>query len=100
MNANEITRLLEGREPTLRMIPMPSDASHTGDIFGGWIISQVDLAVSIPAVRLAKGRVPTVAVNSFVFRQPVFVSGERPIGPILLEANFDCFIRAPAVHGC
>lgn len=52
---------------------MPSDANHTGDIFGGWIMAQVDLAGSIPAVRLAKGRVATVAVNSFVFKQPVFV---------------------------
>ena len=69
----ETTTLPEGKEPTLRVIPMPSDASHTGDIFGGWIMSQVDLAGSIPAVRLAKGRVATVAVNSFVFKQPVFV---------------------------
>jgi acyl-CoA thioesterase YciA len=52
---------------------MPADANHTGDIFGGWIMAQVDLAGSIPAVRLAKGRVATVAVNSFVFKQPVFV---------------------------
>src|SRR6187402_28740 len=59
--------------PSLRVTPMPADANHTGDIFGGWIMSQVDLAGSIPAVRLAKGRVATVAVNSFVFRQPVFV---------------------------
>ena len=52
---------------------MPADANHTGDIFGGWIMAQVDLAGSIPAARLAKGRVATVAVNSFVFKQPVFV---------------------------
>src|SRR5262245_4386970 len=62
-----------GKEPTLRVIPMPADANHTGDIFGGWIMAQVDLAGSVPAIRLAKGRVATVAVNSFVFRQPVFV---------------------------
>jgi acyl-CoA thioesterase YciA len=62
-----------GREPTLRVVPMPADANHTGDIFGGWIMAQVDLAGSIPAVRLAKGRVATVAVNSFAFKQPVFV---------------------------
>lgn len=67
------TTLPADREPALRVIPMPSDASHTGDIFGGWIMSQVDLAGSIPAVRLARGRVATVAVNSFVFKQPVFV---------------------------
>ena len=64
---------LPGKDPTLRVIPMPADANHTGDIFGGWIMSQVDLAGSIQAVRLAQGRVATVAVNSFVFRQPVFV---------------------------
>lgn len=69
----ETTTLPVGKEPTLRVIPMPSDASHTGDIFGGWIMSQVDLAGSVPAVRLAKGRVATIAVNSFVFKQPVFV---------------------------
>lgn len=69
----EVTCLPAGKEPTLRVIPMPSDASHTGDIFGGWIMSQVDLAGSIPAVRLAKGRVATIAVNSFTFKQPVFV---------------------------
>ena len=67
------TTLPQGREPTLRVVPMPADASHTGDIFGGWIMAQVDLAGSIPAVRLAKGRVATVAVNSFAFRKPVFV---------------------------
>jgi len=64
---------LPGKQPALRVIPMPSDANHTGDIFGGWIMAQVDLAGSIPAIRLAQGRVATVAVNSFVFRQPVFV---------------------------
>lgn len=69
----EQTALLAGKEPTLRVIPMPSDANHTGDIFGGWIMAQVDLAGSVPAVRLARGRVATVAVNSFVFRQPVLV---------------------------
>jgi len=64
---------LPNKDPTLRVVPLPADANHTGDIFGGWIMSQVDLAGSIPAVRLAQGRVATVAVNSFVFRQPVFV---------------------------
>jgi acyl-CoA thioesterase YciA len=68
-----IVTLPAGKEPTLRVVPMPADANHTGDIFGGWIMAQVDLAGSIPAVRLAKGRVATVAVNSFVFKQPVFV---------------------------
>lgn len=68
-----MTTLPAGKEPTLRVVPMPADANHTGDIFGGWIMAQVDLAGSIPAVRLARGRVATIAVNSFVFKQPVFV---------------------------
>jgi acyl-CoA thioesterase YciA len=64
---------LPDKAPTLRVMPLPADANHTGDIFGGWIMSQVDLAGAIPAARMARGRVATVAVNSFVFRQPVFV---------------------------
>ena len=69
----ETTTLPAGKDPMLRVIPMPSDANYTGDIFGGWIMSQVDLAGSVPAMRLARGRVATIAVNSFVFKQPVFV---------------------------
>ena len=61
------------REVVLRVVPMPSDVNSTGDIFGGWIMAQVDIAGSIPAFRLAQGRVATVAVNSFVFKQPVLV---------------------------
>lgn len=62
-----------GREPMLRVVPMPSDVNSSGDIFGGWIMSQVDIAGAIPAIRLARGRVATVAVNSFVFKQPVMI---------------------------
>jgi acyl-CoA thioesterase YciA len=52
---------------------MPADENQSGDIFGGWIMSQVDIAGSVAAVRVARGRVATVAVNSFQFRQPVLV---------------------------
>jgi acyl-CoA thioesterase YciA len=52
---------------------MPADTNYSGDIFGGWIMAQVDVAGSIPAIRLARSRVATIAVNSFVFKQPVFV---------------------------
>jgi len=62
-----------GKEVTLRVVPMPANANQAGDIFGGWIMAQVDIAGSIPAVRLARGRVATVAVNSFQFKQPVLV---------------------------
>src|SRR5690606_11816221 len=60
-----------GREPTLRVVPMPADANQHGDIFGGWIMSQVDIAGAVVATQRARGPVATVAVQSFVFRQPV-----------------------------
>ena len=59
--------------PVLRMMPAPSDANVYGDVFGGWIMAQVDVAGSLPAVRRANGRVATIAVNSFLFKNPVFV---------------------------
>ena len=68
-----MTALPAGKEPTLRVVPMPADENQAGDIFGGWIMSQVDIAGSIAAVRIARGRVATVAVNSFQFREPVLV---------------------------
>ena len=64
---------LPQREPTLRMVAMPSDCNYTGDVFGGWVMAQVDIAGSIPAVSRARGRVATVAVNSFLFKQPLFM---------------------------
>src|SRR3954471_10051751 len=70
---SESTSLPAGKEPTLRVVPMPADANSSGDIFGGWVMSQVDIAGSIPAIRLARGRVATIAVNSFIFKQPVMI---------------------------
>ena len=67
------TSLPAGKVPQLRVMPMPSDANMHGDVFGGWIMAQVDIAGSLPAVRRANGRVATIAVNSFLFKQPVFV---------------------------
>ncbi|HEY0877940.1 MAG TPA: acyl-CoA thioesterase [Zeimonas sp.] len=61
------------RIPELRVMPLPSDANVHGDVFGGWIMSQVDLAGAVQAIRRANGRVATVAVNSFLFKHPVFV---------------------------
>jgi acyl-CoA thioesterase YciA len=54
-------------------MPMPADSNMNGDIFGGWIMAQVDLAGSVLPVRIAKGRVTTVAVNQFIFKQPVSI---------------------------
>ena len=63
--------LPKGKVPALRVVPMPADSNHNGDIFGGWIMAQVDVAGGIVAGRVARGRVATVSVNSFVFKQPV-----------------------------
>ena len=67
------TGLPEGKVPVLRIPATPADANKGGSIFGGWIMSQVDIAGSIPAEIRAKGAVVTRAVDSFEFRQPVFV---------------------------
>ncbi len=66
-------KLPEGKQPTLRIIPMPADTNANGTIFGGWVMAQVDLAGSVPAFERAQGAVVTVAVNSFQFKEAVFV---------------------------
>src|ERR1700693_5977738 len=67
------TFLPEGEQPVLRIVPMPADTNAQGTIFGGWVMAQVDIAGSIPAFERAQGLVVTVAVNSFAFKEPVFV---------------------------
>ena len=71
--ATASNRLPEGKMPQLRVMPAPSDANVYGDVFGGYIMSQVDIAGSLPATRRANGRVATIAVNAFLFKNPVFV---------------------------
>ncbi len=61
------------RQPALRIMTMPADLNPAGDVFGGWIMANVDIAGAIPARRRAKSRVATIAVNSFLFKQPVSV---------------------------
>jgi acyl-CoA thioesterase YciA len=68
-----LTELPKNKSVALRVVPQPRDANVYGDVFGGWIMAQVDIAGAISASRRANGRVATVAVNSFVFKQPVFV---------------------------
>ena len=68
-----LVTLPEGKDPVLRVVPMPADANQHGDIFGGWIMAQVDIAGGVLAARHARGRVATIAVNSFQFKQPVFI---------------------------
>ncbi|HCY63064.1 MAG TPA: acyl-CoA thioesterase [Oxalobacteraceae bacterium] len=73
MPNDHLTELPAGKMPELRIMPMPADANIHGDVFGGWIMAQVDIAGSLPAARRANGRIATIAVNSFVFKHPVFV---------------------------
>jgi len=67
-------RLPDDRQLVLRVMPMPADANGNGDIFGGWIMAQVDIAGAVLPSRIAKGRIATVAVNEFIFKQPVSIS--------------------------
>ena len=69
----EKIKLPTDKELTLRVIPMPKDTNYGGSIFGGYIFAQIDLAASLPAIKRAKGRVATVAVNSIVLHQAVYV---------------------------
>ena len=63
----------KNKEPAIRVLAMPKDTNPSGDIFGGWIMSQVDTAGAVAAMKRAGGRVTTVAVNSFEFKKPVLV---------------------------
>lgn len=61
------------QELVLNVVPMPADVNANGDIFGGWVMAQVDIAGSVLPARVVKGRMATVAVNEFIFKQPVKV---------------------------
>jgi acyl-CoA thioesterase YciA len=69
----EDVQLPTDQELVLKVIPMPGDCNANGDIFGGWVMAQVDLAGSVLPARFARGRIATVAVKEFVFKQPVRV---------------------------
>ena len=72
-NASEPVELPTDQELVMKVIPMPADCNANGDIFGGWVMAQVDLAGSVVPARYAMGRMATVAVNEFIFKQPVRV---------------------------
>ena len=69
----ELVKLPTDKELVLKVITMPADSNVNGDIFGGWVMAQVDLAGSVIPARTAAGRIATVAVNQFIFKQPVKV---------------------------
>jgi len=70
---NKNITLPKDKIPVIRVAAMPRDTNAGGSIFGGWIMSQIDIAASIPAQERAKGRVVTVGVNSLEFHEPVYV---------------------------
>ena len=72
-SSSEPVALPTDKELVLKVIPMPGDTNGNGDIFGGWVMDQVDLAGSVLPARYTQGRMATVAVNEFVFKQPVRV---------------------------
>jgi acyl-CoA thioesterase YciA len=91
-------KLPEGKQPALRVVPMPADANQNGDIFGGWIMAQVDIAGGTLAGRVARGRVATVAVKEFTFKQPVqigdvlsFYADVLRIGNTSITINVEVF---------
>src|SRR3990167_8340488 len=67
------TPLPSDKELVLKVIPMPADCNASGDIFGGWVMAQVDLAGAVVPARYCRDRMVTVAVNQFIFKQPVRV---------------------------
>lgn len=76
-----------GAEPALRAIAMPADANPNGDIFGGWLLAQMDLAGGSLALQRAQGRVATVAVTGMTFHRPVFIGDEVSCYARLLRAG-------------
>ncbi|HTV35262.1 MAG TPA: acyl-CoA thioesterase [Xanthobacteraceae bacterium] len=72
----EAVQIWPASEPALRAIAMPADTNPHGDIFGGWLLCQMDLAGSTFATRHANGRVVTVAITAMAFHRPVMVGDE------------------------
>lgn len=88
----------------MRVMPMPADTNANGDVFGGWIMAQVDLAGSVLPARLSRGRVATVAVNQFIFKQPIsigdllsFYAGIERVGRTSITVHVEVYAeRDPA----
>jgi len=100
------TTLPDGKELVLKVIPMPADTNGNGDIFGGWVMAQVDLAGSVLPARYVQGRMATVAVNEFVFKQPVrvgdilsFYSSVTRVGRTSITVDVEVFAERFAEQG-
>lgn len=93
-------------ELVMKVIPMPADVNANGDIFGGWVMAQVDLAGSVLPARHIKGRMATVAVNEFVFKQPVrvgdilsFFASIRRVGNTSITVQVEVFAERYVAQG-
>jgi acyl-CoA thioesterase YciA len=94
----EAVQLPVDKELVLKVIPLPGDCNANGDIFGGWVMAQVDLAGSVIPARYTMGRMATVAVNEFIFKQPVrvgdllsFFSSVEKVGSTSITVKVEVF---------
>ncbi len=94
------------QELVLKVIPMPADCNANGDIFGGWVMAQVDLAGAVLPARYVNGRLATIAVNEFVFKQPVkvgdilsFFSSIKRIGNTSITVKVEVFAERFTLQG-
>ena len=90
----------------MKVIPMPADANANGDIFGGWVMAQVDIAGSIVPARYTQGRMATVAVNEFIFKQPVrvgdilsFFAGVTRLGRTSITVSVEVYAERYTTQG-
>jgi len=105
-SSSEPVALPADKELVLKVIPMPGDCNANGDIFGGWVMAHVDLAGAVLPARHAKGRMATVAVNEFVFKQPVrvgdilsFFSSVTRIGRTSITVQVEVYAERIANQG-
>jgi len=101
-----VAGLPKDAELVLKVIPMPADCNQSGDIFGGWVMAQVDLAGSVLPARYVNGRMATVAVNEFIFKQPVkvgdilsFFSSVTRIGNTSITVKVEVFAERFSLQG-
>jgi len=101
-----VAGLPQDAELVLKVIPMPADCNQNGDIFGGWVMAQVDLAGAVLPARYVNGRIATVAVNEFIFKQPVkvgdilsFFSSVTRIGHTSITVKVEVFAERFSLQG-
>jgi acyl-CoA thioesterase YciA len=101
-----VAGLPQDAELVLKVIPMPADCNQNGDIFGGWVMAQVDLAGAVLPARYVNGRMATVAVNEFIFKQPVkvgdilsFFSSVTRIGNTSITVKVEVFAERFSMQG-